>query len=416
MDAGPGSVVLSLWRDARGCKLPGPLPAQRLRPLGMPACAPPHPTRLANARTNPLRLLVCRPDGWAPSADCLVRQPVATGLLRPSGFADTNKLYFVNCRPDGWAPSADCLVRLVEASLPQLDSFSPESFCAMLFSLACLRMRPGERSERALGVVRCVPARACPPAGAPPASPWPACARAAEGHACWHSGGHEATPGVARPLSRHPLCCRFCAAADDAALTAVLDAFQWQVPKSNNRCEGGVVEGEAAGWHTDRGLSRKQGGLVLNRLRPLGPLTCPLWRRQLVTVVWSLGALQITPLITESLWDDIERQLLQQVGRAVAPTPCWRLRTLAGWERVAAPAASPLARCCACGPHRPLRRLPVTEPYRTLVPNTPGTAGRRVQLLLGSLLPLWVGAAAAQPFRCVLRKKPVPRAQRVRCL
>ncbi len=36
------------------------------------------------------------------------------------------------------------MTQLVELSLPQLDTFLPESFCSLLFSLACLRCRPGE--------------------------------------------------------------------------------------------------------------------------------------------------------------------------------------------------------------------------------------------------------------------------------
>ena len=31
----------------------------------------------------------------------------------------------------------------METCLPQLDAFTPESFCAIIFSLACLRVRPG---------------------------------------------------------------------------------------------------------------------------------------------------------------------------------------------------------------------------------------------------------------------------------
>lgn len=85
----------------------------------------------------------------------------------------------------------------MEACLPQLDSFTPESFCAMLFSLACLRVRP-----------------------------------------------------------------------DDDAIKAILEAFESHVSTCSNR--------------------------------------------QLVTIVWSMGALQIGQLLTDRLWGLIEVAVQKQ--------------------------------------------------------------------------------------------------------
>lgn len=58
--------------------------------------------------------------------------------------------------------------------------------------------------------------------------------------------------------------------ADDAALTAILDSFEWKVSTSTNR--------------------------------------------QLVTAVWAMGALQLGGLVTDRLWNAIEAAVLQQVG------------------------------------------------------------------------------------------------------
>ena len=41
---------------------------------------------------------------------------------------------------------------------------------------------------------------------------------------------------------------------------------------------------------------------------------CRAPRRQLVTAVWAMGALQIGSLVTERLWDSIERQVLKQAS------------------------------------------------------------------------------------------------------
>lgn len=47
-------------------------------------------------------------------------------------------------------PGPTRVTQLVEAALPQLDQFQPESFCALLFALAGLRCRPGEAALPAM--------------------------------------------------------------------------------------------------------------------------------------------------------------------------------------------------------------------------------------------------------------------------
>ena len=51
----------------------------------------------------------------------------------------------VPCSAEHFHPGPERVTQLVELSLPQLHTFLPESFCSLLFSLACLRCRPGER-------------------------------------------------------------------------------------------------------------------------------------------------------------------------------------------------------------------------------------------------------------------------------
>ncbi|EFN57273.1 expressed protein [Chlorella variabilis] len=114
--------------------------------------------------------------------------------MRLGGDADNNNEH---CAAMEFHPGPQRLVTMVEVLLPQLSAFSPESFCAVIFSLACLRVRP-----------------------------------------------------------------------DDAALTALLDAFEWQIPSSNNR--------------------------------------------QLVTVVWAIGALSLGSLVTERLWERLGAAVLAQ--------------------------------------------------------------------------------------------------------
>ncbi|KAL4433985.1 hypothetical protein ABPG75_000426 [Micractinium tetrahymenae] len=140
---------------------------------------------------------------WAPDQGMLLEELIDAAL---SGRAAGTLTPWVVCNVmwgcarlvhSRFHPGPQRLMQLMEAALPQLETFTPESFCAMLFSLACLRVRP-----------------------------------------------------------------------DDAALTAILDAYEWHVGKTTNR--------------------------------------------QLVTTVWSMGALQIGPLLTERLWASVEQALQRQ--------------------------------------------------------------------------------------------------------
>lgn len=140
---------------------------------------------------------------WAPEQPLLLDELIDSAL---SGQAAGTLTPWVICNVmwgcarlfhSRFHPGPHRLMQLMEAGLPQLEAFTPESFCAMLFALACLRVRP-----------------------------------------------------------------------DDAALTTILDAFEWHVDKTSNR--------------------------------------------QLVTTVWSMGALQIGPLLTDRMWASIEAALLRQ--------------------------------------------------------------------------------------------------------
>lgn len=124
--------------------------------------------------------------------------------------------------------------------------------------------------------------------------------------------------------------------ADDAALTTILDAYEWKVGKAGNRwgpaascpaCGPLLLPRPGSGGLACALLFIRPHVPALNfpclppgplprfsRPAPGRPLPHPhaLPRRQLVTTVWSMGALQIGPLLTDRLWAAIEGALLTQ--------------------------------------------------------------------------------------------------------
>lgn len=99
------------------------------------------------------------PAASQPPCPPHVCRQLSAGLLcpphnsKPPASLDSSTPPHPLCSHSRFHPGPHRLMQLMEAGLPQLEAFTPESFCAMLFALACLRVRPGARPP-------------CPPADA----------------------------------------------------------------------------------------------------------------------------------------------------------------------------------------------------------------------------------------------------------